>query len=185
MVYSDALGKLIHEKNQKSEILWHCPFNWREVFEIFCQIFFCLNVLYAKPLKKWSTWPLLIGMTCNKQKKKKKKNRVKYLKIFYSCKQMTQISWHSLLTCLLLQRELREMGGVHRCYGPTGKSPICLLVNISLAKVNLLLFSSQKNSAGQIKKCSWSRIHERTITSLRFLGTMLRVLRLEVSVWTF
>ncbi len=26
MVYSDAWGKLIHEKNQKSKILWHCPF---------------------------------------------------------------------------------------------------------------------------------------------------------------
>ncbi len=31
MVYSDAWGKLIHEKNQKSKISWHCPFkfhNW-------------------------------------------------------------------------------------------------------------------------------------------------------------
>ncbi len=27
MVYSDAWGKLIHEKNQKSKISWHCPFN--------------------------------------------------------------------------------------------------------------------------------------------------------------
>ncbi len=26
MVYSGAWGKLIHEKNQKSKILWHCPF---------------------------------------------------------------------------------------------------------------------------------------------------------------
>ncbi len=26
MVYSDAWGKLIHEKNQKSKISWHCPF---------------------------------------------------------------------------------------------------------------------------------------------------------------
>jgi hypothetical protein len=25
MVYSGAWGKLIHEKNQKSKILWHCP----------------------------------------------------------------------------------------------------------------------------------------------------------------
>ncbi len=30
-VYSDAWGKLIHEKNQKSKISWHCPFN-----SIFC-----------------------------------------------------------------------------------------------------------------------------------------------------
>ncbi len=28
MVYSDALGKLIHEKNQKSTISWHCPFKY-------------------------------------------------------------------------------------------------------------------------------------------------------------
>ncbi len=27
MVYSAAWGKLIHEKNQKSKISWHCPFN--------------------------------------------------------------------------------------------------------------------------------------------------------------
>ncbi len=26
MVNSGAWGKLIHEKNQKSKILWHCPF---------------------------------------------------------------------------------------------------------------------------------------------------------------
>ncbi len=26
VVYSDAWGKLIHEKNQKSKISWHCPF---------------------------------------------------------------------------------------------------------------------------------------------------------------
>ncbi len=26
MVYSGAWGKLIHEKNQKSKISWHCPF---------------------------------------------------------------------------------------------------------------------------------------------------------------
>ena len=28
MVYSDAWGKLIHEKNQKSKISWHCPFKY-------------------------------------------------------------------------------------------------------------------------------------------------------------
>ncbi len=26
MVFSGAWGKLIHEKNQKQKILWHCPF---------------------------------------------------------------------------------------------------------------------------------------------------------------
>ncbi len=28
MVYSVAWGKLIHEKNQKQKILWHCPFKY-------------------------------------------------------------------------------------------------------------------------------------------------------------
>jgi len=28
MVYSGAWEKLIHEKNQKSQISWHCPFKW-------------------------------------------------------------------------------------------------------------------------------------------------------------
>ncbi len=27
MEYSGAGGKLIHEKNQKQKISWHCPFN--------------------------------------------------------------------------------------------------------------------------------------------------------------
>jgi hypothetical protein len=33
MVYSDAWGKLIHEKNQKSKISWHCPFKGAQVWE--------------------------------------------------------------------------------------------------------------------------------------------------------
>jgi hypothetical protein len=28
MVHSGAWGKLIHEKNQKSKISWHCPFKY-------------------------------------------------------------------------------------------------------------------------------------------------------------
>jgi hypothetical protein len=28
MVYSGAWAKLIHEKNQKSKISWHCPLKW-------------------------------------------------------------------------------------------------------------------------------------------------------------
>ncbi len=35
---------------------------------------------------------------------------------------------------------------------------------------------------GGLRTCPWSRIHERTI-SLRFLGIILRVLRLEVSIY--
>jgi hypothetical protein len=30
MVYSGAWGKLTHEKNQKSKISWHCPFNYTQ-----------------------------------------------------------------------------------------------------------------------------------------------------------
>ncbi len=47
MVYSHAWGKLIHEKNQKSKISWHCPFkgyaclylkNWVNRFSnIYCK----------------------------------------------------------------------------------------------------------------------------------------------------
>ncbi len=32
MEYSGAGGKLIHEKNQKQKILWHCPF--KDTFEL-------------------------------------------------------------------------------------------------------------------------------------------------------
>ncbi len=31
MVYSGAWRKLIHEKNQKQKISWHCPFNILQV----------------------------------------------------------------------------------------------------------------------------------------------------------
>jgi hypothetical protein len=33
MVYSEAWGKLIHEKNLKSKISWHCPFKFNETFK--------------------------------------------------------------------------------------------------------------------------------------------------------
>ncbi len=33
MVYSGAWGKLIHEKNQKQKISWHCPFKETAVLE--------------------------------------------------------------------------------------------------------------------------------------------------------
>ncbi len=32
MVYSGSRGKLIHEKNQKSKISWHCPFKTRNPY---------------------------------------------------------------------------------------------------------------------------------------------------------
>ncbi len=42
MVYSGDLGKLINEKNQKSKISWHCPFN-----AIMYKYWFVLNQKYA------------------------------------------------------------------------------------------------------------------------------------------
>ena len=41
MVYSRAWGKLIHEKNQKSKISWHCPFNTM-------MSYWCLNTARAR-----------------------------------------------------------------------------------------------------------------------------------------
>ncbi len=35
MVYSGAWGKLIHEKNQKQKISWHCPFKREVTQELF------------------------------------------------------------------------------------------------------------------------------------------------------
>ncbi len=42
LVYSEAWRKLIHEKNQKSKISWHCPFKWRYVlwsFVVSCYVY--------------------------------------------------------------------------------------------------------------------------------------------------
>ncbi len=38
MEYSGAGGKLIHEKNQKQKISWHCPFKLRISSQIFEKI---------------------------------------------------------------------------------------------------------------------------------------------------
>ncbi len=41
MEYSGAGGKLIHEKNQKQKISWHCPFDYakeKAMFEEFKKI---------------------------------------------------------------------------------------------------------------------------------------------------
>ncbi len=35
MVYSKAWGKLMHEKNQKSKISWHCPFKGTQAWHFF------------------------------------------------------------------------------------------------------------------------------------------------------
>ncbi len=37
MEYAGAEGKLIHEKNQKQKILWHCPFKCTELATVLGQ----------------------------------------------------------------------------------------------------------------------------------------------------
>ncbi len=49
MVYSGAWGKLIHEKNQKSKISWHCPFNFSLSSNIPSVIAAILQVISAIP----------------------------------------------------------------------------------------------------------------------------------------
>jgi hypothetical protein len=47
MVYSGAWGKLIHEKNQKSKISWHCPFKENKRIWRMCQQYFAVYGEYA------------------------------------------------------------------------------------------------------------------------------------------
>ncbi len=42
MEYSGAGGKLIHEKNQKQKVSWHCPF--KEAFDLGDKVFLCGGV---------------------------------------------------------------------------------------------------------------------------------------------
>jgi hypothetical protein len=49
MGYSGAGGKLIHKKNQKQKISWHCPFNNLFVSPLFQQLvlnFFPILLLF-------------------------------------------------------------------------------------------------------------------------------------------
>ncbi len=46
MVYSGAWGKQIHEKNQKSKISWHCPFN---ILSLTWSWVCCVWRLWGKP----------------------------------------------------------------------------------------------------------------------------------------
>jgi hypothetical protein len=39
MGYSGAGGNLIHEKNQKQKISWHCPFKWFSLKVLFYKLF--------------------------------------------------------------------------------------------------------------------------------------------------
>jgi hypothetical protein len=52
MVYSGAWGKLIHEKNQKQKISWHCPFKrfYKSRRKRYQENFY----LYFYPLELWS-----------------------------------------------------------------------------------------------------------------------------------
>ena len=47
MEYSGAGGKLIHEKNQKQKISWHCPFKQ-------FQCFLCTTIKYESAKIFWS-----------------------------------------------------------------------------------------------------------------------------------
>ncbi len=74
MVYSRAWGKLIHEKNQKQKISWHCPFN--EVllllfFYIFYKIVIISNIhlmilgtcLVCYMVCWWRCWPQPVALS--------------------------------------------------------------------------------------------------------------------------
>jgi hypothetical protein len=54
MVYSDAWGKLIHEKNQKSKISWHCPFKGAQAWPSWVWVF----LHKADPYYGLVTWGL-------------------------------------------------------------------------------------------------------------------------------
>ncbi len=79
MVHSDASGKLIHEKNQKSKISWHCPFKYYileagghfyvallkkkffrwSVEPLICRAFGTASVLRTSTTHGWSREPLM------------------------------------------------------------------------------------------------------------------------------
>ncbi len=53
MVYSGVWGKVIHEKNHKSKISWHCPF--KELFNnavkhfYICTEYYSMNLMFNEP----------------------------------------------------------------------------------------------------------------------------------------
>ncbi len=78
MVYCGAGGKLIHEKNQKQKISWHCPFKWvGSVWELrllYGKIFSDDVTAYSRPWTKpsnfaYSVYYLLHGTTRLKRTK--------------------------------------------------------------------------------------------------------------------
>ncbi len=45
MEYSGAEGKLIHEKNQRPKISWHCPFKNLAIFVVSAKYFELLLIM--------------------------------------------------------------------------------------------------------------------------------------------
>ncbi len=62
MGYSGAGGKLIHKKNQKQQISWHCPFKEAFPFQRHLAGFYCIDVsLEAKGTRRGKlSRPLLL-----------------------------------------------------------------------------------------------------------------------------
>jgi hypothetical protein len=54
MVHSGAWGKLIHEKNQKSKISWHCPFKSTDL---------SLKVPISEHKLKEAEWVITVSQT--------------------------------------------------------------------------------------------------------------------------
>ncbi len=54
MLYSGAWGKLIHEKNQKQKISWHCPFKGPGSFN---QNFIRRECRWSRPIDWYYSWP--------------------------------------------------------------------------------------------------------------------------------
>ncbi len=56
MEYSGAGGKLIHEKNQKQKISWHCPFKK----QLDCATYSCfVQLQYKKKPEHFSVFPVI------------------------------------------------------------------------------------------------------------------------------
>ncbi len=55
MEYSGAGEKLIHEKNQKQKISWHCPFKfevyYNRIYTIVCHLLLLFNTYFQQHLE--------------------------------------------------------------------------------------------------------------------------------------
>ncbi len=83
MGYSGAGGKLIHEKNQKQKIWWHCPF--KAILDLFVFL-------------KYSIYLLIGCLTLEKIAVFwKKKNWRKILFYFYCEEEVLELFWSATL----------------------------------------------------------------------------------------